>query len=130
MEPIAIQSAQETTLRIVLLLTVFALWIAEPTAAQDADSVRSRLRLTLEELATPPAIGHPLFTHDARRKIGPLTLVPPTYPGEMVRFSFPIGDFVVRGARALRSAEHRRAERKAKADVQRAILEWEAQQRR
>ena len=117
-------------MRSVLFLTVFALWIADPTAAQDANSVRSRFRTTLEELAKAPTIAQPPLGHDTRRKVGPFTLVPPIYPGEMVRVAFPIGDFAVRAARVLRSAEHRRAERKAKADVQRAILDWEAQQRR
>jgi hypothetical protein len=116
----------------VLLLAVFALCAAVPSVAQDANSAASNppFGLTLEELVRQPTIRHPLFGSEARRKIGPFTLVPPSYPGELVRFSFPIGDFTVRAARVIRSAQHHRAERKAKAQVQRAIREWEAHQPR
>jgi hypothetical protein len=48
----------------------------------------------------------------------------------MVRVSLPVGDLVTRAVRGVSAAKHRRAERKAREEVQRVMLEIEAQPRR
>ena len=114
-----------------------AAWRAQTNAMGEAP-VESMLHLVvpddasslMEDPPTLPGIGTPTWGEPARRRIGILTLVPPVKRGEIVRVSLPVGDLVTRAARSVSAAQHRRAERKAREEVQRVLLEFEAQPRR
>jgi hypothetical protein len=51
----------------------------------------------------------------------------PETRGEVARVTVPIGEVAVRAARAVGDARQKRAERKAREEVQRAIEEFEQQ---
>ena len=76
-------------------------------------------RLTL----SPPSP----WTEPTVRTFGMFTVVFPGSPGEIIKVSLPIGELTTRAARAVSSARHRRAERKAGEEVQRALRDFNAQ---
>ena len=62
------------------------------------------------------------------KTFGVFTLVPPTGPGEVLRVSVPIGEFVSRAFKSVAAANHRRQEATARRKVQ-AELRWLEEQR-
>ena len=104
----------------VAVSVVTPLWGQQPASA----SSNERIRVALQN---PPALaaGVPL-TDAVHRTLGILTLIPPQYPGELIRVSLPIGELVARGVRGLRAAKYARAERNAREAVQRALSDFEA----
>lgn len=50
-----------------------------------------------------------------------LTFHTPETQGEMVRVGVPVGELVMRAVRAIRAKQHRRAEEKARAEVNRTL---------
>src|SRR5258705_5056180 len=100
--------------------------------AQQPDSLTSldRVRLLLERAQQQPTLITPLlepWATPAPRRLGVLTLLPPQKDGQLISVAVPIGDLASRAARAVSSARHRRAERKAGERVQRALWEFQAQ---
>jgi hypothetical protein len=69
----------------------------------------------------------PSWMDPAPRRLGMLTLLPPQTNGGLIRVAVPVGDLAARAARAVSSARHRRAERKASERVQRALQNFQAQ---
>ena len=67
------------------------------------------------------------WTEPTVRTFGMFTVVFPGSPGEIIKVSLPIGELTTRAARAVSSARHRRAERKAGEEVQRALRDFNAQ---
>src|SRR5262245_823931 len=59
-----------------------------------------------------------------RRQFGVFTLEPPQVSGQIVSVGVPIGALLVRGVSSVKKAQHRRAERKARAQVQRELEEY------
>ena len=73
-------------------------------------SAQEPLRLTV-----PPWI------EPTPKRFGVLTITQPERRGEIVQVSVPIGDLTIRAAHAIGQAQHRRAERKARKEVEQAI---------
>ena len=106
--------------------------MAAPVWAQQPESPSSlqRIRASLQNPPTQSRLSTPLWGEPGPKRIGILTVVAPQLRGEIVRVSLPVGDLLTRAVRGVSAAKHRRAERKARAEVQRVIFEIEAQQRR
>jgi hypothetical protein len=113
------------------LLVVVSVW-SSPVLAQATDQDRSveRIRLALQQppplVSSPPPPG----TTGAPVTFGPFTLVPPVLRGEMVRISFPIGEFVSRAFDGVAGWQQRRKETAARRDVIEALKDWEAERTR
>ena len=118
------------SLALVLTVGVLCLCMVAPVWAQQPESSASlqRVRVGLQNPPIQSKPGIPLWSEPGRRKIGILTLTAPEHPGEIVRVSLPVGDLVTRAVRGVGAAKHRRAERKAREEVQRVILAITAQQ--
>ena len=105
---------------------VTPVWAQQP----ESSSSLQRIRVSLQNPPVQSRLSTPLWGEPGRRRIGILTLIPPEHRGEMVRVSLPVGDLVTRAVRGIGAAKHRRAERKAREEVQRVMLEIAAQPRR
>ena len=105
--------------------------MADPVWAQQPESSSSvqRVRVSSQNPTIQSWLSTPLLSEPGRRRIGILTLIAPEHRGEMVRVSLPVGDLVTRAVRGVGAAKHRRAERKAREEVQRVMLQIEAQPR-
>jgi hypothetical protein len=99
-------------------------WLAcsAPVLAQERDRSLERIGLALQQ---PVAIvpGVVPFQENLPKKLGILTLVPTTKPGEIVRVSIPIGEFVSRAFRSVAAANQRRQEAAARRTVE-AAVKW------
>ena len=111
-----------------LLAALILIGWALPIHAQDVDSASlQRIRLALDSQPTPRStLATPVWAPPERRTFGILTLVPTELRGEMVRVSLPIGELTTRGVRSLRNAKQRRAERKAREEVQAVVRQLTA----
>jgi hypothetical protein len=67
---------------------------------------------------------------ESDRKLGFLTLVPPTTAGEMIRVRIPIGELVSRTTHAINEARRKRAERAARKEIARSLAEFLSKQPR
>src|SRR5688572_8308767 len=116
----------------VLAIAVSLLCLTDPARAQQAESMASlqHLSIGLHNPPTPSILSTPVIGEPRRTKVGIFTFIPPSHRGEMVRVSLPVGDLVVRGVRGFNAMQHRRAERRAREEVQRVLREYEAQRRR
>jgi hypothetical protein len=110
------------------VVVVGSLFAASPVVASQSDPSTERLRLALRD-STQSLMDIYRVPDPAPHRLGPLTVVPPGTPGELVRVSVPIGDLTMRAARAFSDMQRRRAERRASEEVQRAIRSLDAQQR-
>ena len=106
--------------------------LVAPIGAQDAKAPASaeRLRQALRSpnsglaLTSPPP---PWMTTDATKRLGILTLGPPKANGEFVSVAVPVGELATRAVHAFASAQHRRAESRAHAEVMRALQDFHQQ---
>ena len=69
------------------------------------------------------------WTEPPPKKLGILTLVSPTEPGEMVRLRLPIGELLSKAAHGVSAANQRRRETSARHEVQKALSAFIAQQK-
>ena len=99
-------------------------WLAcsAPVLAQERDRSLERIGLALQQ-PLPIVPGVVPFQENLPQKLGILTLVPPTMPGEIVRVSIPIGEFVSRAIRSVAAANQRRQEAAARRKVE-AAVKW------
>ena len=99
-------------------LVIFCAATAHAQPGSSSDTIR-RLDLTVQvqPLATSPLSWLP----PDPRPLGALTLMPATQRGEIVKFSLPVGQFAMRGVRAVATAQRRRAERNARDRVRREL---------
>lgn len=106
---------------------VVVLACSAPLIAQERDRSRERIGLALQQ---PPVIvsGVGLVENPQPRTFGVFTMVPPTGPGELIRVSVPIGEFVSRAVRTVAAANHRRQESAARRRVQAELRRLEGQQ--
>lgn len=102
-----------------------ALTCSAALAAQERDRSLDRIGLALQQ---PPEIVVGVVESPLPKTFGVFTLVPPTGPGEVLRMSVPIGEFVTRAFRSVAAANHRRQESAARRKVQ-AELRWLEEQR-
>ena len=85
-------------------------------------------QLRVEAPPRPLILTIPDVTEPRSRRLGLLTLVPTTQPGEVVKVMVPIGDLATRAAHGLSSARQRRGERKVREAVQRELDAFRARQ--
>ncbi len=98
-----------------------------PVLAQERDRSLERISLALQQpLPIVPSVVP--FQENLPKKLGILTLVPPAMPGEIVRVSIPIGEFLSRAFRSVAAANQRRQELAARRKVE-AALKWFEEQR-
>ena len=117
---------------LVLIAWIVCVSVAAPVWAQQPESPSSlqRIRASLQNPPIQPKASTPPWGEPGPPRIGILTLVAPQRRGEFVRVSLPVGDLVTRAVRVAGASKQRRAERKARDEVQRALIEFEAQSRR
>jgi hypothetical protein len=115
--------------QIAFVFSVWLLCIEAPMLSQERGSSGSveRLVAILQQRSTQPDLPNQIWMPPDRRQLGILRLVPVTGPGEIVRLSLPIGELVTSTARAVNHSKRRRAEQKAREDVQRALRDFLAQ---
>lgn len=82
-----------------------------------------RINLAVQQPA--PIYGGGPVESDFPKKIGFLTLVQPVKRGEMIRVSFPVGEYVSRAFKGVAAVNHRRQERAAKREVAEAVRQFE-----
>jgi hypothetical protein len=99
-----------------------ALTCSAALAAQERDRSLERIGLALRQ---PQEIVDSIGVVESAlpKTFGVFTLVPPTGPGEVLRVSVPIGEFVSRAFKSVAAASHRRQVTAARRKVQ-AELRW------
>ena len=107
------------------LLVSLVCWA--PLVAQERDRSLERISLALQE-PLPILRGGGQFESAVPKTLGVFTLVPPTGPGEMVRVSVPVGEFVSRAFKGVAAANQRRQEAAARRKVEAALKQLEEQQ--
>jgi hypothetical protein len=124
---IGVRIEPSSTLRnTILRLLVFILFVAasagaqSPPLASPTDQQTPPPELKLDTVTVP-------ITPD-RRQFGIFTLEPPVTNGQIVGVGVPIGELVGRAVGSVKKAQHRRAERKARVQVQKELQEFLAQQ--
>jgi hypothetical protein len=111
----------------ILSLGLLCWGLAAPASAQQPESSSlQRVRVSLQNPPVQSSLVIPPTDEPGRVRLGILTLVPPQLRGEMVRVSLPVGELATRAVRGLAAANRRRAERKAREDVQRELRQFEA----
>jgi hypothetical protein len=112
-------------------VAIVALLVA-PIGAQDSkapasvERLRQALRISPSRLVLTSPLP-PWTTTDATKRLGLLSLGTPKTNGELVSVIVPVGELAARAARAMASAQHRRAEMKAHAEVMRALQHFQQQ---
>ena len=111
------------------LATLLLICPTAPLHAQNLDSASlQRIRLALDSQPTPQStLATPVWAPPERRTFGIVTLVPTESRGEIIRLSLPIGELATRGVRSIQNAKQRRAERKAREEVQAAMRQLTGQ---
>jgi hypothetical protein len=72
---------------------------------------------------TPLRVTLPIWVEPPPKRFGVFTLTQPDHRGEVVQVSVPIGDIAMRAARGIGQAQHRRAEQKARKEVEQVMKE-------
>ena len=106
------------------LLVSLVCWA--PLIAQERDRSLERISLALQQ-PIPIVRGVGEVESTLPKTLGIFTLVQPTRPGEIVRVSIPIGEFVTRAFRSVAVTNQRRQEAAARRKVA-AELKWLEQQ--
>jgi hypothetical protein len=126
------------TRRLVVVLSALGpLAVAVPARGQQPDTppisverVRRSLQSASRQMTVDGTTPFWVTTTPDERRLGPLTLVPPAYPGEIVRVRVPVGALVSGLVHTVATAQHRRAEAAARAEVARDLAEFAAKQAR
>jgi hypothetical protein len=95
--------------------------------AKDDESL-NKIREAISRPALVITGGPSLFEPDTTRDqwhVGVLTFLPPDTAGEFLRVQVPIGALVMKPVRAIRKAQHDRAERSAHEEVLRALADFQ-----
>jgi hypothetical protein len=95
-------------------------------AHQSDQPVSESLKLALQKpqsfrLVIPP---DPPWITPEPTTLGILTIAPPDTNGQMIKVVVPVGALTTRAVRAISHAHHQRAEKKARAEVQRAFQDF------
>ena len=77
----------------------------------------------------PLRLAIPTWIEPTPKRFGVFTIASPELPGEMVRVSVPVGELTMRAARAIGRSQYRRAEEKARKEVEQALKDLQASQR-
>lgn len=94
--------------------------VAPTLQAQVTDRAVERVSAAL---LRPPRLhsGALSWTNPSPRKVGVLTIEPPTAAGEFLRVRLPIGELVSKAARSMTGAHKRRREAAARREVEAAL---------
>jgi hypothetical protein len=84
-----------------------------------------RLSVSAQE---PLRLTIPAWIEPTPKRFGVFTLTPPERRSEMIQVSLPIGEFTMRAAHAMRQAQYRRSEQRARKEVARALAHVPTQQ--
>jgi hypothetical protein len=110
-----------------LAAAIVGLWLAAPSLGAQQTSSPEAARLTLPSPFVSPI--PPVWSTPDVKRLGIFSLAPTDISrGEVVRVAVPVGDLVSRAAHAVTSAQHRRAERKAREQVVRELQTFLARQ--
>jgi hypothetical protein len=97
-----------------------SLMCSAPLLAQERDRSFERISLALQQPL--PIVPRVIDVQPAiSKKVGFVTLVPATKPGEIIRVSIPIGELVMRAFRNVAAANQRRQEEAARREVEEAL---------
>ena len=107
-------------MRALAACTLMSLWGPAAVLAQERDRSLERIGLAIQQPA-PLARDFQPPESDFPRKLGDFTLVSPVLRGEVIRVSLPVGEYVMRAARGVASANRRRQEAAARRRVDAAI---------
>jgi hypothetical protein len=114
-------------LRLVFLAAIAASMSGVPLQADQRPNQSSQ---TPEPLAVaaegPRRLAIPTWIEPTPRKFGIFTIASPELPGEIVKVSVPVGELTMRAARAIGRAQYRRAEEKARKEVEQALKDFQA----
>jgi hypothetical protein len=102
--------------------------VSAPLLAQERDRSLERISLALQQpLASVRGVAP--VDSVAPKRFGPVTFVPPTRPGEILRVSVPIGELISRAFKGATAANRRRREAAARRSVEAALERFNEQQR-
>jgi len=99
---------------------------ARASAGQQSDPSIDRIRAVLSTTADASLL---ITAEPPAKSWGGMTLVQPDAArGQFVQVKVPVGEYATRAARAVGSARQRRAQQKARAEVDRALQQFLKQQ--
>ena len=107
---------------------VAAVTAQQPEAASTPSSASvERIRAALQTQRPMTSDGAGLFapTKQDDFRLGLLTITPPDTAGQFIAVRVPIGDLTSRAAHFIATAQHRRAENTAHAEVVKALAEFQ-----
>jgi hypothetical protein len=120
-----------TRARTVFLLLILAVFFGGvlPVTAQDSEPSAESLKRIRTALQDPHPLGSEGVTFRAPStpdalQWGIVTFTQPDTPGQFLSIRVPIGDLVSRAAHSIASAQRRRAQERAHADVVKALTEF------
>ena len=99
---------------------------AELRASQRATSPSQAPRGLSVGAQEPLRLTIPAWIEPTPKRVGVFTLTPPER-SEMIQVSVPIGEVTMRAAHAIRQAQYRRSEQKARKEVERALTHLSTQ---
>jgi hypothetical protein len=114
---------------LVWMAVVVSIAGAELSADQrpnQSDQTPEQISVVIQQ---PPKLAIPTWFEPAPKRLGILTLTKPEWPGGIVQLSVPVGELAMRAARAIGQAQHRRAEQRARREVEQALKDFQASQR-
>jgi hypothetical protein len=100
-------------------------WSA-PLLAQERDRSLERISFALQQ-QSPDLRALVVDERPPAARLGILTVVQPTLPGEMIRVSIPIGELVTRAFKGVAAANQRRREAAARRRVDAALQRFTEQ---
>ena len=107
------------------VLVALAWWT--PLVAREQSDSLERIGLALQH-PLPSVRGLGPVDSGAPKTFGIFTLLEPTGPGEVIRVSVPVGEFVSRAVKGVAAANHRRQEAAARRKVEAELKRFEEQQ--
>ena len=117
------------------LLLIAFIWLPGPAGAQQADPqstvslerIRARLQSPERSLADETSLWS-VTAAPEQRLFGVLTFLTPETPGEFLRVKLPVGALVSHAARKMAAVRRGRAENSARAEVARALSDFQRAQ--
>jgi hypothetical protein len=113
-----------STSALMVLLCVVSVGAQQGNSSASVERVRRALESSQKPNLTISIL--PPWTAPAPTRLGILTLVPPETNGQIVSVGVPVGELVMRAVHTVSAWQHRRAERKAHEEVERAFQDFQA----
>jgi len=123
-------------MRSCLALALITLAVPHTVLAGQQTAPPDSLERVKTALERPPSTFNlslpPLWsTPSDQKRLGPLTFVAPdgSVPGQVVAVRVPVGEWIMDGIKAIKTARYRRAEGRARDEVRRALETFMVQER-